>query len=138
MATGSNDDSFDWVTAQAGCSAELMFQKLMDGAKADVERRNGATFGRKDGWRFEFHEDEGGFEVTRLGGSSSKESAFVTFQREGPRIEISGDGVDVQITAVVGINAHGDCRYYIGEAEYLGWEVRKQALDLLFFDNVEE
>ena len=47
-------------------------------------------------------------------------------------------GDDVQITAVVGINAHGDCRYYVGEAEYLGWEVRKQALDQLFFDHVEE
>ena len=56
MATGGNEDNFDWVTAQAGCSSELMFK----------------------------------------------------------------------------------CRYYIGEAEYLGWEVRKQALDLLFFDNVEE
>ena len=133
MATGSGDDNFDWVSAQAACSAELMFQRLMDGAKADVERRNGATFGRTDGWRFELHEDDGGFEVTRHAGS--KESAFVTFQREGPRIEISGDGVDVQITAVVGINAHGDCRYYIGEAEYLGWEVRKLALDLLFFED---
>lgn len=137
MATGGNEDNFDWVTAQAGCSIELMFQKLMDGAKADVERRNGATFGRKDNWRFEFHVDEDGFEVTRHAGSA-KESAFVTFEREGPRINISGDGVDVQITAVVGINAHGDCRYYIAEAEYLGWEVRKQALDQLFFDNAEE
>ena len=137
MATGSGDDNFDWVTAQAGCSAELMFQKLMDGAKADVERRNGATFGRKDGWRFEFHADEEGFEVTRHAGTS-KDTAFVTFQREGPRINISGDGVDVQLTAIVGINAHGDCRYYVGEAEYLGWEVRKQALDLLFFESVEE
>ena len=138
MATGSNEDGFDWVTAQAGCGVEQMFQKLMDGAKADVERRNGATFGRADDWRFELHVDDNGFEVTRHAGKSSKESAFVTFEREGPRINISGDGVDVQITAVVGINAHGDCRYYVGEAEYLGWEVRKQALDLLFFENAEE
>jgi hypothetical protein len=137
MATGSNDDSFDWVTAQAGCSAEMMFQRLLDGAKADVDRRNGATFGRKDGWRFELHEDEEGFEVTRHA-DAKKDAAFVTFQREGPRINIDGDGVDVRITAVVGINAHGDCRYYVGEGEYLGWEVRKQALDQLFFDSVEE
>jgi len=134
MATGSDKDDFDWVTAQAGCSVELMFQKLQDGARADVEKRNGATFGRKDGWRFEFHPDEGdGFEVVRVAGSS-KASAIVTFRREGTRIEISGDGVDVQITAIVGINPHGDCRYYVGEAEFLAWEVRKLALDLLFFE----
>jgi hypothetical protein len=138
MATGSNEDTFDWVSAQAGCSMEQMFQKLEAGARADVERRNGATFGRKDDWRFEFHEDEGeGFEVVRVAGSS-KESAIVTFRREGARIEITGDGVDVQIIAVVGINPHGDCRYYVGEVEYLGWEVRKQALDLLFFEESED
>jgi hypothetical protein len=137
MATGSGDDNFDWVTAQAGCSAEQMFQKLLDGARADVERRNAATFGRTDGWRFEFHDDDDGFEVVRVAGSS-RAGATVTFHREGPRIEIAGDGVDVQITAIVGINPHGDCRYYVREGEYLGWEVRKQALDVLFFDEPEE
>ena len=137
MATGSERDDFDWVGAQGGCSIEAMFQKLQDGVSADVEKRNGAAFGRKDGWRFEFHEDEGeGFEVVRSGGSSK--GAHVTFVREGTRIEISGDGVDVQITAIVGINPHGDCRYYVREGEFLGWEVRKQALDLLFFEEAEE
>ena len=137
MADGSGKDDFDWVTAQAGCSAVLLFQTLKDGAKADVDRRNGATFGRTDHWRFEFHEDDEGFEVVRLAGSS-KTGASVTFQLEGPRIEINGDGVDVRLTAVVGINAHGDCRYYIGEGEFLAWEVRKQALDQLFFEDLEE
>jgi hypothetical protein len=136
MATGSGDDNFDWVTAQAGCSVEQMFQKLLDGTRADVERRNAATFGRTDGWRFEFHDDDDGFEVVRVAGSSR--AAIVTFHREGARIEITGDGIDVQITAIVGINPHGDCRYYVGEAEYLGWEVRKQALDLLFFEETED
>jgi hypothetical protein len=138
MATGSSEDNFDWVTAQAGCSVEAMYQKLQDGARADVERRNGTNFGRNDGWCFEFHPDEGdGFEVVRLT-DSSKTSAVVTFTREGSRIEIAGDGVDVQITAIVGINPHGDCRYYVAEAEYLGWEVRKLALDLLFFEEIED
>ena len=136
MATGSGEDTFDWVSAQAGCGVEQMFQKLQDGAQADVDRRNSAAFGQ-GGWRFEFHADEDGFEVVRVTGSS-RSDAFVTFRREGPRINIAGDGVEVQITAVVGINAHGDCRYYIAEGEFLGWEVRKQALDQLFFEDLEE
>ena len=137
MATGSGEDNFDWVSAQAGCGVEQMFLKLQDGAQADVDRLNSATFGRKDGWRFEFHVDEDGFEVVRVTGSS-RSDAFVTFQRDGRRINIAGDGVDVQITAVVGINAHGDCRYYVAEGEFLGWEVRKQALDQLFFEDLAE
>lgn len=133
----ANEDNFDWVTAQAGCSVALMFQKLLEGARMDVERRNAATFGRTDGWKFEFHEDEeGGFEVVRVGGP--KGGAVVTFYREGPRINISGDGVDVMITAVVGINHAGECRYFVGEAEFLGWDVRKQALDQLFFEDPDE
>jgi len=134
MAAGSNEDNFDWVTAQASCSAATMFQKLLDGARSDVDRRNGAAFGRKDNWRFEFHEHDEGFEVVRIAGSG----ALVTFRLDGPRINITGEGIDVEITAVVGINAHGDCRYYVGEAEYVGWEVRKLALDLLFFEEPEE
>jgi hypothetical protein len=135
MATGSNEDNFDWVTAQAGCSAAAMFQTLLDGARADVDRRNGANFGRHDNWRFEFHQDGELFEVSRSGGARA---AVVTFEREGPRININGDGIDVMITAVVGINSAGDCRYYVGEAEYLGWEVRRLALDQLFFEDAEE
>jgi hypothetical protein len=136
MATAS-DDNFDWVTAQAGCSAAQMFQKLQDGARADVDRRNSAAANRSDNWRFEFHEDDDGFEVVRIA-DSSKAGAAVTFVLDGPRINIDGDGVDVRITAIVGINHSGDCRYFVGELEFLGWEVRKQALDLLFFEDSDE
>ena len=95
------------------------------------------TSGRTDDWRFEFHADDDGFEVVRIAGSS-KDGAAVTFELEGPRINIAGDGVDVRMTAMVGINPAGECRYFVGELEYLGWEVRKQALDQLFFEDIEE
>ena len=135
--TDANDDNFDWVTAHAGCTVARMFQKLQDGAQADVERRNGAGFGRTHSARFEFHAGEDGFDVVRVADSSS-DHAVVTFQREGPRIEITGDGVDVRITAIVGINPSGECRYFVGELEFLAWEIRKQALDQLFFAEIEE
>ena len=136
MADSTADD-FDWVSAQGGCTAEQMFAKLLDGARRDVDRRNAASFGRTDGWKFEVHvDDDDIFEVTRAGGSRA--SAFVSFERVGPRINITGDGVDVQLFAVVSINPSGQCRYYVGEQEYLGWEVRKLALDTLFFEADEE
>lgn len=133
----STSDNFDWVTAQAGCTAEQMFKKLLDGAKQDVDRRNASNFGRDDGWRFEVHaDDDDHFEVSRVAGSKS--SAFVTFERVGPRINIEGDGVEVQLFATASINHAGACRYFIGESEYLGWEVRKLALDTLFFEEQDE
>lgn len=137
MADSTNDD-FDWVAAAGGCTTEQMFTRLMEGARKDVDRRNASGFGRTDGWRFELHDDEPDtFEVSRIA-DSAKDGAFVEFQRVGPRINIHGDGVDVELFAVVGINAAGECRYYIGEHEYLGWEVRKLALDALFFEHDED
>ena len=134
--TESAKDGFDWVTAQAGCTTEVMFERLQDGARTDVDRRNAVAGDRK--WRFELNvDDDLSFEVARIADSSTA-SAFVTFQRDGSRINVAGDGVDVQFTAITGINATGECRYFVGEHEYLGWEVRKLALDLLFFEEVDE
>jgi hypothetical protein len=137
MADSTAHD-FDWVSAQSGCTAEQMFTQLLDGARKDVDRRNAAASGRADGWTFELHaEDNDNFEVTRITGSA-RASAFVTFERVGPRINITGDGVDVELFAIVSINPHGECRYFVGEHEYLGWEIRKLALDTLFFEQDEE
>jgi hypothetical protein len=134
----STNDDFDWVSAQAACSTEQMFQRLLDGARKDVEQREKAAADRDDQWTFEVHsDDEDHFEVARKR-NSGKAGAFVTFLRVGPRITITGDGVDVEQFAVVGINHAGECRYYVGEAEYMGWEIRKMALDLLFFEQPEE
>jgi hypothetical protein len=131
--TMSSDD-FDWVSAQSACTSTLMFERLLEGARKDVERRTVAG----GDLRFEFHNDEPDqFEVSRAT-TSGKVTAVVTFEHNGPRIEIHADGVDVEMTAVVGINAAGECRYFVGEAEYLGWEIRKMALDVLFFESHEE
>ena len=137
MAAESATDDFDWVSAQAGCRIDLMFQRLLEGARKDVDRRNAAGFGRTAQWRFEVNvDDENSFEVARIG-ETSRGSAFVAFEREGPRINIAGDGVDVQLTAITSINHSGECRYFVGEQEYLGWEVRKMALEPLFFEEAE-
>lgn len=137
MADSTTDD-FDWVSAQSGCTTEQMFKRLLEGTRKDVDRRNATAFGRDDGWKFEVHvDDDDNFEVTRITGSA-RASAFVTFERVGPRINIAGDGVDVELFAIVSINPHGECRYFVGEHEYLGWEIRKLALDTLFFERDEE
>ena len=138
MANQPTDD-FDWVTAQSNCSAALLFARLQETVAKDVERRNGLA-DEAPHWRFELHgQDEDRFEVSRTGARfSTARSAVVAFERVGPRINISGDGVDVDFTIVVGLNNAGECRYFVGEAEYPGWEIRKMALEALFFEVEEE
>ena len=130
MATDQMPDDFDWVGPQSSCTARAMFARLLSEVRKDVERRNG-VIGRDDGWRFEFLEDEDVFEVSR-------EGAVVTFERQGRRIHVHGDGVDVEFTAIVALDVHGKCRFIVGEAEYPDWEVRRMALEQLFFEEAEE
>lgn len=132
-------DNFDWVAAQSKCSAASMFDELESGVKEDVQRRNGLP-DRDDGWEFEFQEDEEGYEVARLatGSTPSRVDAAVRFELAGRRIHIRGDGLDLDLTAVVVLDSAGVCRFVVGEAMYAAWEIRRMALEQLFFEEPEE
>lgn len=117
-----------------------MFDRLRKGAQRDVEKRN-SLGGGADDVRYELHDEEDQFEVSRVAASSfstPKTLAFVTFTREGRRIIVAGDGVDVDFTAIVAVNDVGVCHFFVGEIEYAEWQVRKLALEHLFFDEAEE
>ena len=129
-------DDFDWVGAQATCSAPLMFERLQARVEEDVRRRNGLA--RKDGWTFEFNdENDDTFEVSRLM-AGGKVGAVVQFERVGRRINVHGEDVDVDFTAVVSVDTSGQCRFVVGEAIYSDWELRRMALEVLFFEEVED
>jgi hypothetical protein len=132
-------DDFDWVTAQAKCSASLMFERLRTRVREDVQRRNG-IFDRRDGWKFEFHDEGDEFEVSRAvaGAAGTKVTALVRFARAGPRIHVEGEDLDIDFTAVVALDVTGACRFVVGEAMYSEWEIRRLALEQLFFDEPEE
>ena len=143
MAQEQTPDDFDWVVAQSKCSAASMFARLQTGVKEDVRRRNGlGLLGRDDGWTFEFHVDGEEFEVSRVEASGVTESidstlALVRFERAGRRIHVHGDGVDIEFTAVVSLDVAGVCRLVVGEAMYSEWEIRRMALEQLFFEEEE-
>lgn len=138
MAQEHLSDDFDWVSAQGKCSAALMFERLQTRVEEDVRRRNG-MFDRQDGWKFEFYaeDDADVFEVSRLVGND-KVTAVVQFERVGRRIHIQGEDIDVDFTAIVALDTSGLCRFVVGEAMYSDWELRRMALELLFFEEVEE
>lgn len=139
MSPEHTSDDFDWVAAQSTCSAASMFARLQAGVKEDVQRRNG-LLGRDDGWNFEFHEDNREFEVARVlapGFTGPNVAALVRFERAGRRIHVHGDDVDVDFTAVVALDGAGVCRFVVGEAVYAEWEIRRMALEQLFFEEAD-
>ena len=139
MAQDQAPDDFDWVSAQAQCTAVTTFERLRMQVREDVQRRNG-LLGRTDGWRFEFETEDDAFDVARVSGSlvDSKTSAVVTFERAGRHIHIHSEDIDIDITAIVALDVGGACRFIVGEAIYSDWEIRRMALELLFFEESEE
>jgi hypothetical protein len=136
MSQDHAPDDFDWVDAQAKCTPAAMFERLKKRVREDVQRRNG-MLGRNDGWKFEFHEDGDQFEASRVAaaaGRGATGSAVVQFARAGRRIHVQGDGIDLDFSAVVTLDATGVCRFVVGEAFYSDWEIRRMALEQLFFD----
>ena len=142
MSPDPTADDFDWVAAQAKCSTPSMFEQLRTRVRADVQHRNG-VLNRDDQWRFEFHDEGDEFEVTRLISSSvgaqasgrpPQVTASVRFAREGRRIHVQGEDVDVEFVAIVTLDATGQCRFAVGEAYYADWEIRRMALEQLFFE----
>jgi len=133
-------DEVDWVTAQAKCSAASMFERLRTRVREDVQRRNG-LFDRNDGWKFEFHEEGDEFEVSRVvasGRTAPTVAALVGFARAGRRMHVQGEEIDVDFTAVVTVDVTGVCRFVVGEAMYSEWEIRRMALEQLFFEETDE
>ena len=135
MAQDQVQPEFDWVSAQAQCNAGAMFERLRTQVREDVQRRNG-LLGRSDEWRFEFESEDDAFEVARVTGSlvDPKVSAVVTFERAGRRILIHSEDIDVDLTAIVTLDVSGACRFVVGEAIYSDWEIRRMALEQLFFE----
>lgn len=136
MAQEQVPDDFDWVGAQAKCSAGLMFERLRTRVEEDVRRRNG-LLDRTDGWTFEFYGEDDAFEVSRMI-APGKVGAVVLFERAGRRIHVHGEDIDVDFTAIVTGDTTGVCRFVVGETMYSDWEVRKMALELLFFEEMDE
>jgi len=136
MAQEHVPDDFDWVGAQAKCTAGLMFERLRTRVEEDVRRRN-SLLDRQDGWKFEFYAEDGMFEVSRLI-RAGKVGAVVQFERVGRRIHVQGEDIDVDFTAIVSVDTTGVCRFVVGEALYSDWEIRRMALELLFFEEADE
>jgi hypothetical protein len=141
MAEEHAPDDFNWVGAQATCNAASMFDRLRARVKEDVQRRNG-LFDQDEDWSFEFHEEgDDEFEVVRVSGSGvtgPNVSAVVQFERAGRRIRVHSEDIDVEFTSVVILDTAGHCRFVVGEAMYSDWEIRRMALEQLFFEESDE
>jgi hypothetical protein len=123
---------FEWVKARTECSLYAMYKTLIAGLRDDAKARNELR-GENDFVRFIAKPSSGRhFSVIREG-QREPSLASVDFIYEDRTIGVyDGDGkkrFDVGIT----LTDFGECKFKIGDEELEAWQVRRKALEPLFF-----
>jgi hypothetical protein len=116
--TGKNAPKFDWVTERSSCSLPKIFSALRSQVEVDVNSRNAL---RPDNSPYEFSiaENAGDFTVTL----QAKEV------RQSVRDDKSNPMFDVSLT----FTDEGKCRLNVNNQPRELWQVRRMALEELFF-----
>jgi hypothetical protein len=125
-------EDFNWVVARCECSPNQVFETLKSQVKSDVEEREASlTQEQKLRYRFSFMPGRNDFSVLVEGAGNIHgaikfgltETGIVVFNEQG--MEMFG--------ADVTISDDGECKLKIDGEEKDLWQVRKKALEQLFF-----
>jgi hypothetical protein len=126
-------ENFDWVRARAACSLFQFFEKLKLQIEEDVKARN-AISPQQPQYKFSIvNAGNNGFSVLIEGTSEWNRI------HDSVRFTISNDKISVftigglMFDATVTLCDDGECRARIGGQEYDSWQLRKKALEELFF-----
>lgn len=121
---------FDWVKARSECCAVEVFEKLKGLVQRDVTAINERRKGESVYFKF-------------IPGNSNRFSVAamheMDFQRKNVDFTLANEeiviaGADERpFTVTVGLGDDGECRAKIDGQEYDLWQVRKRALEELFF-----
>jgi len=120
----------DWVKARAACSLVEVFQKLKADIRVDVDDRNSA---RPPEARYKFSVANRGNSIT-VYSDGYPPMKSVVFTLATDRISVAdGDG-EAMFEIALTLNDEGRCKPKIGGKEYEFWQVRRKALEKLFFE----
>jgi hypothetical protein len=133
--TDRKPESFDWVTARAKCTAAEIFTKLKMMIETDVEIRNSDAIRQKNTTKFSIVATvEERFVVVAQQYDTQKK---IIFALKGQQIEVSALNGPL-FTATVTLSDDGECRAKVLDQEYDLWQLRKKALESLFFPNYRD
>ncbi len=125
----------EWVKERAKCSTLEMFKRLELGALADVDVINSLR-SPDDHIKFSVTRQGDRFSVLRESDIQNK-NASVDFALNHGIIDIS-DGDTVHFSALVTLNNDGECRLLVNGEGLEQWQVRRKALENLFFSEIHK
>jgi hypothetical protein len=127
--TEKNAPKFDWVTERSSCSLPKVFKTLRLQVEDDVKSRNAL---RPDNSPYEFSvtEDTGDFTVT-LQAKEIRQS--VIFSLAEHAISVRDDKGNPMFDVTLTFTDEGKCRLNVNDQQLELWQVRRMALEELFF-----
>ena len=126
---GKATPKFDWVTERSSCSLPKVFKTLRLQVEEDVKSRNAL---RPDNSPYEFSlaENAGDFTV-RLESKDLHQS--VTFSLSEHAMSVRDDKGNPLFTVTLTFTDEGKCRLNVNNQPRELWQVRRMALEELFF-----
>jgi hypothetical protein len=120
--------NINWVKVRGECSAVQMFEKLKLDIENDIKTRLAIRPDERY-YTFRLTSSENSFTVLREG---NRIGAAVAFFLADEAITVKQSD-KILFTARVTLSDEGECVFKIGDKEYESWQVRKIALEDLFF-----
>jgi hypothetical protein len=122
--------TLDWVKELALCSIPQVFKQLRLDVEEDVQAINGAK-GLGSNNCFDVVDNSAGnvFTVFQRNRGTEREVMFMRGDEEIKIAHRSGTSFTVTLT----LNNEGRCKLRVNEAELEQWQVRKMALEDIFF-----
>jgi hypothetical protein len=132
---GVNDDAvknvskFDWVKERSSCSIPKVYKELRSQVEVDVKTRNGL---RPDNSPYEFSVVERGADFVVLLEAGDIHRSVV-FSAAEHAIVVRDDKGDQMFEMTLSFSDEGDCKWNVKGQEREPWQVRRMALDEIFF-----
>jgi hypothetical protein len=117
----------DWVRARTRCKITVLFQKLKLAVEQDTKIRHDEGPSER-GYHFEANHLN--FFVTVAGAAAPH---IVTFRLDDDVLSVLLDD-HIEFTASVSLCDDGECRFHVGGKPLELWQLRRRALERLFFE----
>jgi hypothetical protein len=118
--------TLDWVTERAKCSLTAIFLALKEGVKRDVDAQNDLN-GHP---QLNYRDQDDRLQVYKRDGSGLESVAFAL---RSNKIEVLDTNGALIFEATITLNDLGECKLRVQNQERELWQVRRQALEQLFF-----
>jgi hypothetical protein len=135
MTSDLAPERLNWVGARIKCSLPQIFKALELGVREDVEEMQ-SNLGPHDEVKFSVASSNKRFSAMRVDDPMMSIMVSVDFVLSKDEITVStssNDGAEVLFTAGITLNNEGRCKLKVKDIELEQWQVRRLALEKLFF-----